>query len=56
MTDNINDKIWSAKVLVGGDNVNMDISRYEQAPGSEFHPRDKSEEIDCVFFGTFLVQ
>ena len=26
-------------------------SRSEQAPGSEFHPRDKSERIDCGFLG-----
>ena len=25
------------------------ISRSEQAPGSEFHPRDKSEKIYCGF-------
>jgi hypothetical protein len=27
------------------------ISRSEQAPGSEFHPRDKSENNDCGFLG-----
>ena len=26
------------------------ISRYEQAPGSELHPRDEREKIDCVFW------
>ena len=26
-------------------------SRSEQAPGSEFHPRDESEKIDCGFLG-----
>ena len=26
-------------------------SRSEQAPGSEFHPRDKSEKNDCGFLG-----
>ena len=25
------------------------ISRPEQAPGSEFYPRDESEKIDCGF-------
>ena len=24
-------------------------SRYEQAPGGEFHPRDKSEKNSCGF-------
>ena len=28
-------------------------SRSEQAPGSEFHPRDKSDKIDCGFFRPF---
>ena len=27
------------------------ISRYEQAPGSEFHPLDEGEKIDCGFLG-----
>ena len=27
-------------------------SRSEQAPGSEFHPRDESENIYCGFLGT----
>ena len=27
------------------------ISRSEQAPGSEFHPCDKSEKNDCGFLG-----
>ena len=31
------------------------ISRFEQAPGSGFHSRDKSEKIDFGF-GTFSVQ
>ena len=26
-------------------------SRSEQAPGSEFHPRDEREKIDCGFLG-----
>ena len=26
-------------------------SRSEQAPGSEFHPRDESEKNDCGFLG-----
>jgi hypothetical protein len=26
-------------------------SKSEQAPGSEFHPRDESEKIDCGFLG-----
>ena len=26
-------------------------SRSEQAPGSEFHPRDESDKIDCGFLG-----
>ena len=25
------------------------ISRSEQAPGSEFHPRDDSDKVDCDF-------
>ena len=29
----------------------MPTSRSEQAPGREFHPRDKSENIDCGFLG-----
>ena len=29
----------------------LHISRYEKAPGSEFHPRDKSEKNDCGFLG-----
>ena len=29
----------------------MPISRSEQAPGSEFHPWDKSEKVDCDFLG-----
>ena len=28
-------------------------SRSEQAPGGEFHPRDKSENNDCGFLGPF---
>ena len=28
-----------------------DRSRSEQAPGSEFHTRDKSDQIECGFFG-----
>ena len=28
-------------------------SRSEQAPGSEFHPRDESDKIDCGFLGPF---
>ena len=27
----------------------LPTSRSEQAPGSEFHPRDESEKIDCGF-------
>ena len=27
-------------------------SRSEQAPGSEFHPRDESEKNDCGFLGS----
>ena len=26
-------------------------SRLQQAPGSEFHPRDESDKIDCGFLG-----
>ena len=26
-------------------------SRSEQVPGSEFHHRDESDKIDCVFLG-----
>ena len=26
-------------------------SRSEQAPGSEFHPGDESDKIDCCFLG-----
>ena len=29
----------------------MDKSRSEQAPGSEFHPRDESEKNDFGFLG-----
>ena len=32
------------------------ISRSEEAPGSVFHPRDKSGKVDCDFFATFFVQ
>ena len=28
-------------------------SKSEQAPGSEFHPRDKSEKVDYDFLGPF---
>ena len=31
----------------------MTKSRSEQAPGSEFHPRDESEKIACDFLGPF---
>ena len=30
------------------------VSRSEQAPGSEFHPRDESDKIDCGFLGPSL--
>ena len=31
----------------------MITSRSEQAPGSVFHPCDKSGKIDCDFLGPF---
>ena len=27
------------------------LSRSEQAPGKEFHPSDKSEQVDCDVLG-----
>ena len=27
------------------------ISRSKQAPGSGFHPREESDQIDCEFLG-----
>ena len=31
----------------------MNKSRYDQAPGSVFHPRDESGKIDCDFLRPF---
>ena len=31
--------------------VETSISRYEQAPGSGFHPRDESDKSDFEFLG-----